>query len=324
MIVKRPELWGEIQYDTSKHQFSYVFTKGMDFVPYTTEPVLLNVDLTLKCNMDCPHCVAKDFPEKVDLKVSEKLIDWINRSPFLVVVITGGEPLLPEYESELKDLLIGIHEKGLLVDTNGTIFPSHSLIETIRDTNTLVRISWDAVRPSADAYFRQFRSDLGPNHSINIEYVLKKFDLIPYLQEAGVNVAAQTVLSSWRSPRGGIRDELDIMNMPMVLNEYSIRKWYIQKFIPSYKRTDTKYAVNKVEYDKITAKLSAECQKYNIECITKKDLRHNCVVLLIGKGHLYTQGQQPGQKIKMGTIDDPKINYSTYMSLADHADRYYG
>jgi len=324
MIVKRPEPWGEIQYDTLKHQFSYLLTKGIDIVPYTSEPVLLNVDLTLKCNMDCPHCVAKDFPVKVDLEVSKKLLDWINRQNFLVVVITGGEPLLPEYEDKLKVLLTGIHEKGLIVDTNGTIIPSHSLVETIRNTNTLVRISWDAVRPRVDAYFRRFRSDLGQNHALNIEYASKKFDLIPYLQEAGVNVAAQTVLSSSRRARGRVRDEIEIMNMPRALNEYSIRKWYIQKFIPSYKRTESKYVVNRIEYDKFTAKLITECKKYNIECITKKDLRHNCVVLLVGKGILYTQGQRPREKIIMGTINDPNIDYSTYMSFADHTERYYG
>lgn len=291
----------------------------MDSIAYASEPVLLNVDLTLKCNMDCPHCVAKDFEEKVDLEVSEKLLKWINRSRFLVIVITGGEPFLPEYESQLKTLLTEIHEKGLIIDTNGTIIPSQSVIDTIRDTNTLVRISWDGVLPKDDTYFRRFRSDLGANHSKNKEYASKKFDLIHRLQEAGVKLAAQTVLSHSRAhdPVSQTRD------MPAALNKYSIRKWYIQKFIPAHKRTDVNLSISKKYYDEITSKLITDCKKYDIECITKRDLRHNCVVLLVGKGILYTQGQKPGQKIKFGSIDDPEINYFSVLSSADHAERYY-
>jgi len=322
LIVKRQESWGEIIYNTLEHRFSIFKTNGIDAIPYVKEPILLNVYLTLKCNMDCQHCVSKDFDELVDLEISKKLLDWINNSKFLVIVITGGEPLLPEYESQLKALLTGIHGKGLIIDTNGTNIPSDSIIETIRNTNTLVRISWDGVQPEADTYFRIFNSKLKSTDEVNIAYSNKKLKLIPYLQKAGVNIAVQTVISS--SGRARIRNESQLIKkMPETLNEYSINKWYLQKFIPSYQRKDIKYTVNKTDYEDFTIKLKNECKKYNIDCITKKDIRHNCVVMLVGKGVLYTQGQKPGQKIKLGTIDDPKIDYSKYMSIADHAERYY-
>ena len=70
-------------------------------------------------------------------------------------------------------------------------------------------------------------------------------------------------------------------------------------------------------------KLKRDCKEKNIECFTKKDLRHNSVVLLVGDGFLYTQGQKPGQKVLLGTIGSD-IQYFQIISRADHAERYYG
>lgn len=315
LTVKREEPWGEIRYDISQHRFSYVNTSGKDAFPYVNTPVLLNIDLTMKCNMNCLHCVAKDFGQVDDLEISRKLLDWINNSPFLVVVITGGEPLLPEYEERLKTLLLETRNKGLIVDTNGTIIPSQSMIETLHDTNTLVRVSWDAVRSYEETIFRRVKSNTNIKDEINKEYFQSKFKLIRRLQESDINIAAQSVLS--RENRASIKD------MPIALHKYKLKKWYIQRFIPSYMRTDKKYEVSKSEYEEITTELINICQEYNIECITKKDQRHNCVVLLVGKGILYTQGQKPGQKIRLGTIDSD-IRYFDFISSADHSERYYG
>ena len=47
----------------------------------------------------------KDFKKPDDLIISKKLLKWINNSPFMAVVITGGEPFLPAYENNLKKLM---------------------------------------------------------------------------------------------------------------------------------------------------------------------------------------------------------------------------
>jgi len=108
------------------------------------------------------------------------------------------------------------------------------------------------------------------------------------------------------------------------LDEHSIKKWYIQKFIPAYKRRDETHALNITEYNQITSKLKTECEKFNIECFTKKDMRHNCVFLMVGNGTIYTQSQEPGKKIPIATINDPEIDYFIFVSDGDHAERYYG
>jgi len=316
MIIQRKEPWGEIQYDTVEHLFSYRNEVETGGVPYSKEPVLLNVDLTLKCNMDCPHCVAKDFEKLEDLIISDQLIDWINDSPFLVIVITGGEPFLPAYETKLITLIRKIKKKGLIIDTNGTIIPSQPLIDAINETNTLVRVSMDSVSPKIEATLRRHNFNSNRMDQENIDCYNKKLDLINYFNKKGVSFAIQTVLNE--------SNRHEIKLMVEYLKEHSIKKWYIQRFIPAHRRKTENFTVSRNKYNEISSILINECQKYNIECIIKKDLRHNCVVLLVGKGVLYTQSQQPGKKIRIGTIYDSKIDYFDYISAVDHAERYYG
>lgn len=316
MILRREEPWGEIQYDTVKHSFSYNTNSEIDMVPYSENPVLLNLELTLQCNMDCSHCVAKDFDELVDLQVNDELIKWINESPFLVIVITGGEPLLPGYEKELVTLLRKIKKKGLIIDTNGTIIPSKLVVNAIRKTNTLVRISWDSVSADIEGTFRKHRSTLKASAPENLDCFNKKFELMDFFNREGISYAIQTVLNKSN------KNELD--KMVDYLGKSLIKKWYIQKFIPAHKRNRGNIALSKTEYTQITSKLITECKKYDIECVTKKDLRHNCVFLLVGSGILYTQSQAPGKKNPIATIHDPEINYFEFVSAGDHAERYYG
>ena len=314
--IERIEGWGILQYDTVKHRFSYIKKNGKDAIPYIREPVVLNVDLTMKCNMACRHCVTKDFEPRADLAVSVEMITWINKSPFMVVVITGGEPFLPEYENKLMILLKKIRNKGLVVDTNGSLFPSRSLIEIIKKTNTLVRISWDSIRPHDEIYLRQVKPDSERNRNINMEYYFNKVNMIKRLRLKGVNVAIQSVIHR--------KNLTSIIEMPTKLRDFSIKQWYIQRLIPSHIVKEMKYLqITDSEYDSVISELTKRSNQENIECITKKDRRHNCVFLLIGDGHLYTQGQKPGQKILLGTIHS-NIRYFDYVSSSDHADRYYG
>jgi len=315
MIVERKEVWGKLTYDTSKHRFSYIQFNGKEATPYVKDPVVLNVYLTMKCNLDCMHCVTKDFQQKDDLEISTELIEWINRSSFMVIVITGGEPFLPEYENHLIQLLKGIHNKGLVIDTNGTIFPSPTVIEMILKTNTLIRISWDAIRPQSEMYFRHLKHLTKRNFQENYEWYKKKQNIIQRFRSAGVNFAIQSVIH--KKNFGEIRD------MPKVLHKLSINQWYIQRFIPSHKANLESLEVDTIKYESLIQLLIEDCRDLNIDCITKKDRRHNCIVQLIGDGLLYTQGEKPRQKIPLGRIGS-KIEYFNYISSADHAERYYG
>jgi len=186
LIIERTETWGKIKYDTSQHRFSYVNNNRPNAVAYARLPVLLNVDVTMRCNMNCLHCLAKDFNKKEDLEISNKLLDWINESPFMVIVLTGGEPLLPEYETKVLTLLRKIHNKGLIIDTNGTFFPSFTLLKTILEKNVLIRVSWDSVRPQDEIYLRRVKPNAKLNDRINLEYYYRKLNILERLENAGI------------------------------------------------------------------------------------------------------------------------------------------
>ncbi|MCW3985148.1 MAG: radical SAM protein [Candidatus Bathyarchaeota archaeon] len=312
--IEREEPWGKLRYDLLKHKFSCIQTNGKNVVPYSQKPVVLNVDLTMKCNMNCMYCVTKDFKQAEDLVISKKLVDWINESPFMAVVITGGEPLLPEYEKQLITLLQKIENKGLIIDTNGTILPSDSVMEAIHESHVLVRISCDAARSGDEIHYRHLKPYSQRNMKENLEYYNKKIDMMEHMRSEGVNVAIQSVAIN--------QNRISLENMPSLLKKYSINHWYIQRFIPSYKAIGRKLGFSNVGYDQLIEDLTERCNKMNIEFVTKKDRRHNCVVLLVGDGILYTQGEKPGQKLTIGTIHS-KTRYFDYISSADHAERYY-
>lgn len=314
--MERKESWGIVRYDVINHRFSCFPDDKSNAIPYPEEPLVLNVYVTLNCNMNCRHCVTKDFQKVGDLEISARIINWINESPFMVVVITGGEPFLPEYESHLGGLLQEIHGKGLIVDTNGTILPKQSIIDAILQTNTLVRVSWDSVRPQDEIYLRQVKPNtLKQRRVTNLEYYDRKLYNVQRVRDLGVNVAIQSVIHR--------RNLNSINGIAAKLRELSIKQWYIQRFIPSYLAANDNLELTGNEYDRLIARLTKECQKQGIECIAKRDRRHNCVFMLVGNGLLFTQGEKPRQKIELGSIKSP-IRYFRYVSSADHAERYYG
>ena len=172
-MLSRKEGWGVIKYDTKNHNFILLENEYKGITPYLVrDPVVLNIDLTVDCNMDCDHCVAKDLElyGVRDLELSQKLTNWINESPFLVIVITGGEPLLPEKEDLLLSLLNSIKKKGIIIDTNGTIKPSEKVLKKIKEKNVLLRISQDSVRPQDEIYFRK----VSRNENLNFSAFFKK------------------------------------------------------------------------------------------------------------------------------------------------------
>lgn len=326
-VIEREESWGKLAYNTKNHKFSINPNSQIDSLPYAGSPIVLNVDLTLKCNMNCIHCVAKDMEKQIndDLHITKKSIDWINKSSFMVVVITGGEPLLPEREDALVSLISGIKSKGVIVDTNGTIIPSKKVIDSMLKKNVLLRVSLDSVNPRDESYFRRLSASANTSVKINevdIKAYYEKCKNIERFKKRGIKLAVQTVLST--------KNEISILDVPELLDEYKIEDWYIQRFIPSYKAQEYDHKLKKYKYElkekiyqEILKKLDVQCRKLGIDCRGKKEKRHNSVFLLVGDGYLYTQSnEKPGEKIKLGNIDG--YFASGIVSLDEHSVRYYG
>ena len=313
--IEREMTWGSIRYDTLRHSFSYSERVPRSSEPYSNIPIVLNIVITRRCNMDCRYCVAKDFEglEKEDLELNEDMIRWINRSPFMLLVLTGGEPLMPPYDAISMRLIESVKDRGIIVDTNGTFLPDHNTLSQLKKHKVMLRVSMDSTRPEEEIKVRQ--AARSQNITSNSAYHLKLSNIDSFLS-ADIFTAIQTVI--YRKNAESLYQMIDW------LGERNINQWYLQRLIPSYryKIPPIRYTLKSEEYYPLVTNLASEAKAAGIACIPKMDLRHNSVFLLTSDGKLYTQGEAPGQKVLLGTIRQ-EIEYFEYVSPADHACRYY-
>lgn len=313
--VERKETWGVLRYDTLRHSFSYSESVPLSGEPYPSQPIVLNIVVTRRCNLDCEYCVAKDFAgiEEEDIVVSTDMVRWLNHSPFMLFVLTGGEPLMPPYDAVSMRLIDSIKDRGIILDTNGTFLPNPSVLSRLKKRKVMLRVSMDSVRPEEEI---KFRRALHGRKVDSLSAYSAKMDNIERFLSAGVNTAVQTVV--WHTNPKPLYQMIDW------LAENGIKRWYLQRLIPSYKlkKPGPRFVLEDQEYYESVTNIAAKARAAGIECIAKMDLRHNSVFLLTADGALYTQGASPGQKIRLGTIRDD-IEYFDYVSPADHAWRYY-
>lgn len=320
MIILRKETWGTLSYNTKTHTFKVVVDKHIDEQPYVSHPTLLNIDLTFKCNLVCKHCVARDMEnllggrETADLKLTDSLIKKINKSPFMVIVVTGGEPLLKEYEESLILFIDSLQKKGIIIDTNGTINPSNKLIDALRKKDVMVRVSWDSPHPLIESQLRAYPKGM---YKSNVEYIEKKQDLIKRLIDKGLKVSVQSVMHK-KNYR-----ENNFYSLPVKFKELGINRWYIQRYIPTgFFKDDNKYTLTIDDYLTSISNLTKKTKAIGIDCYAKQDRRHNSVFLLVKDGAVYTQSDdKPGEKVYLGKIDEVK-QYFEFVSSSEHTVRY--
>ena len=315
MKVIRKPTWGVLSYDTLRPAFTCIERQPRASEPYADQPVVLNIVVTRRCNMDCDYCVAKDFAgvEQEDLVLSQEMIRWLNSSPFMVLVLTGGEPLLPPYDAVSLQLIALVKNRGVILDTNGTLMPNRNALSQLRERRVMIRVSMDSVNPDWEIKRRQI---VRGNKAKNLSAYLVKVANIERFISSGICTAVQTVV--WQKNSRGLYQMIDW------LAERGIKRWYLQRLIPSnrFKNPGPKIALTPEEYYPLVADIAAKARSLGIECVAKMDLRHNSVFLLTADGTLYTQGPSPGQKVRLGTIRE-RIAYFDYVSAADHACRYY-
>jgi len=246
-----------------------------------------------------------------DLIITNDLIDKINASPFLVIVISGGEPLLPHKSEDLVKLILGIEGKGIIVDTNGTNMLDKYLLQLLKEKNVLLRVSLDSVRPGSEICLRKIRG----NKKRNEEIYFQKLNNIKSFVRDGVKVAAQSVLHK--------QNTLDIHHLPEKLQTWNIRLWFVQRLIPTVNMTEsTYYTLDRDVYEALAHSLPNTSSKFNVRCITKKDRRHNCVFLMVHDGKIYTSSDNSEERIYLGQLGEIS-DYFSFVSSSEHSARYY-
>lgn len=174
-----------------------VFENGFDFTMYIQDemenanilkcksPVFVGIRITTDCNMNCPHCFAKDNKKKMTFETFKKIIDKLVENEIYKITITGGEPFTNE---ALMDMLREAKSNRLVVSlqTNGSLLTEKAI-------NTLAKILTDEdwVQISFDGFdentYKQTRGSSG---------FKKIYENIVGLVSAGLNVKLNVVVTN--------------------------------------------------------------------------------------------------------------------------------
>ena len=117
-------------------------------------------NLTNRCNLACPHCYAhatlKGAANELSTKEAKKVIDDLVRQKVLVLILSGGEPIL---RKDLYELATYAKEKGIscALSTNGTLINELHVKEILKSGISYVGISIDGIGETHD----QFRGKQG-------------------------------------------------------------------------------------------------------------------------------------------------------------------
>ncbi|MDC7291811.1 radical SAM protein [Blautia schinkii] len=178
-------------------------------------PLLINWNINGECQNKCTYCFSRDYKSIPDLLSESKLahiIACIKLLNPLVVVISGGEPLL---YPKLKYIIDNLNKySGVIIDTNGLCL-NEDFITYFKENKILLRISLDDYRSSINDKIRK--------SSINCstDIILDKMEK---LLVTNTNFIVHTVLSNYNID--------NILEFGKYLNAKGIKFWEIQVVIP--------------------------------------------------------------------------------------------
>ena len=149
-------------------------------------PARINYLVTNTCNLNCIYCIShnkmSDKLVHTDISIIDKILEY---NP-LSIALSGGEPLLSK---ELSDIIIKASKKAaILIDTNGTIPFTNKLIQSIRQSKALVRISLDAYNSETNSLTRPNKN----NETADITNIINNIRL---LLENNIPINIHTVVT---------------------------------------------------------------------------------------------------------------------------------
>ena len=125
-------------------------------------PLIVSLEITTQCNLNCPHCLAEAGSEGENLPI-DLALSIIDESANIGVndlILGGGEPLLYENFFKVCEYAI-VRGLNLSFVTNGTLIPENisslmKLQKFAKDHNRSLRVgvSLDGHTPEIHGYFR--------------------------------------------------------------------------------------------------------------------------------------------------------------------------
>jgi len=114
-----------------------------------TVPVAIAFSPTMRCNLSCVGCYARDYPRdnELSLKIIDDMFSSAEEMGVFLLVITGGEPLLRDGILEA----LGRHRRLLfLMVTNGMLMDEETARMISRSGNIIPVVSLEGFREQTD------------------------------------------------------------------------------------------------------------------------------------------------------------------------------
>lgn len=162
------------------------------------------------CNLDCIYCFAHDKMHYNRAKEQIKnTAECIIKLGILNVGISGGEPLLNPYITDVIEILSG--KCSINIDTNGTISSLGEMVKLLKEARVLVRITLDAVEENIVAKLRPAKNEF--------EQLPIIFDNIKTMLNAGVLFMVHTVVTRYNVAH--------LVEIAKKLAKLGVKRWHM-------------------------------------------------------------------------------------------------
>lgn len=287
---------------------------------YPDYPLAINWFLTGSCPLDCSYCYAEDLMRKnvnnprltEVIRIVENILDL---NP-LVVVITGGDPLMSPY---LKDAVKSLHDKvGLILDTSGHQLKP-DMAKFLRDYNVSIRISLDSDNPEVNNIQRPL---MNKKHQRKRDGIKVELQAIKTCLELDLPLTIQTVLTN--------RNAASIIEFGEFLVKMGIQIWRIQRLQePSHKILKDDYRMLNLNSEdrsvdnairKLKSRSKSEWKERISVKITENNYSNrNSVILVSPDGKFYTESINTSGKFLIDTENPHTPSRKAILKFINHS-----
>ena len=289
-------------------------------------PILINWLITGLCPLACKYCYAEDLMRIPANEPQERQIRAIVESILsynpLVVVLTGGDPLVSKYL--LKAIQLLHNRTGIIVDTSAYKF-DNKYLSIFKKFNVAIRISLDSEIPSVNDKQRLLskQSHLQPGRASTLSAAVKA---ICACLKKGVTVSVQTVATK------DTANDLPVLGDK--LYRLGLHSWRILKIQPSKKSLVgyEELVGSKEKQKKLYKHIFSELKKaqnnrwknlMSLQIIQNE--RPNAVILVSPDGKFYTESNIHPEKLLLDEKIPTRPNLKKIfdkVGIHDHVKRY--
>jgi len=173
---------GEQKIIKDKNLWEYESVERLNYSERLSNPIVVGLQITDKCNLRCKYCIAKNDLKLFDFSQSNQTLikNVIEKLNPMAVWISGGEPTL---NNDLIKIIALIQKTnanvGIVVDTNGVSIPDF-IIDSAQQKNIYFRVSLD--------------SHLSEIHNFTRGYFDKTYESIIKFKKTKISFGVTTVV----------------------------------------------------------------------------------------------------------------------------------